>query len=82
VFEIALAPRPYPGETFPEKDKQFEGVFGLLNSHLWVEKHTGIPVQIEGDLPVKAITLGINVVLKSYSGTPPEFAPVPKNKKK
>jgi hypothetical protein len=78
VVEVVLEPGPFPGEVF-EKDKlkQFEGVFGIHGSiHLWLEKRTGVAVRIQGDLPVGVITLGIDVVLDSYSGTPPEFAPV------
>ena len=78
VVEVVLTPGPYPGETFEqEKLDQFEGVFGIHGSiHLWVEQRTGIAVRIQGDLPVGPITLGIDVILERFSGTPPEFAPV------
>ena len=80
VVEVVLDPEPYPGESFEEKKKQFEGVFGIHGSiHLWVERKTGIAVRIQGELPINdgLITLGIDVVLASYSGTPPEFGPRP-----
>jgi hypothetical protein len=81
AFEVVLDPNPHPGESFAEKAKEFEGVFGIHGTiHLWVEKNTGIAIQIQGDLPINdgMITLGIDVVLDSYSGTP---APVPAPKK-
>ncbi len=80
VIEVVLEPGPYPGEPVEEKAR-FKGVFGIHGSmHLWVEKHTGIAVRIQGVLPVggdnSPIKIGVDVVLDSYSGTPPEFAPV------
>ena len=78
VVEVVLEPRPYPGETIgKDKLEKFEGVFGIQGSiHLWVEKRTGVVVRIQGDLPLSVLTLGIDVVLDSYSGTPAGFAPV------
>lgn len=85
VVEVVLEPSPYPGETQEEKAR-FKGVFGIHGSmHLWVETHTGIAVRIQGELPLggdsSPIRVGIDVVLDSYSGTPPEFAPVKVAKK-
>ncbi len=59
-------------------------MFGINGSiHLWVEKKTGVAVRIQGDLPIgNLITLGIDVVLDSFSGTPPLFAPVPASTEK
>ena len=42
----------------------------------WVERETGVPLQISGDIPVGPLNLGISVLLQSYSGTPPEFRPL------
>jgi hypothetical protein len=83
ALEVVLEPKPYPGEEMKEKEKQFEGVFGIRGSiHLWVDVKTGIAVRIQGTLPVGGedgiLKLGIDVQLDSYSGTPPEFAPLPK----
>jgi hypothetical protein len=77
VVEVILNAAPYPGEEIDqEKLDQFEGVFGIHGTiHLWVEKKTGVAVRIQGDLPVGPLTLGIDVVLDSYSGTPPGFVP-------
>jgi hypothetical protein len=78
VVEAILEPGVYPGEEIDEdKIKRFEGLFGIHGSiRLWVEKHTGVPVRIEGDLPLGLINLGIDIVLESYSGTPAGFVPV------
>lgn len=77
VTEVILSPRPYPGETFGKKSKRFEGVFGIRGSiHLWVERETGVTVRIQGDLPVGPLTLGIDVMLESFRGTPAGFAPL------
>lgn len=87
VVKVVLDPAPYPDEDVGEKAKQFQGVFGIHGSiDLWVEKKTGIAVRIQGELPINdgMITLGIDVKLDSYSGTPAEFAPrpAPKSAKK
>lgn len=81
VVEALLEPAVFPGEDIEQKKvERFEGLFGIHGSiRLWVEKHSGVPVRIEGDLPVGPFTLGLDVVLESYSGTPPEFVAVEKN---
>ena len=84
AVEVVLEPEPYPGEDMEEKAKEFEGVFGIHGTiHLWVDKKTGIAVRIQGDLPINdgMITLGIDVLLDSYSGTTPEFAPLAAEKR-
>ena len=41
----------------------FEGVFGIHGTmHLWAERHTGIVVRIQGDLPLGPMTLAVDVV--------------------
>jgi hypothetical protein len=80
--QILLEPRLYPGEESTksaEKAAEFEGLFGLKGSiELWVEHTTGVPLLISGEIPVGlGITLDVKVVLQSYSGTPPEFSPLP-----
>jgi hypothetical protein len=86
VVEVVLEPEPYPGESVGEKAERFEGVFGINGTiHLWVDRKTGVAVRIQGDLPVgDVITLGIDVVLDSYSDAPRDFGPVqvPKAKDK
>lgn len=78
VVEALLEPEVYPGEEIDDdKIKRFEGLFGIHGSiRMWVEKNTGVPVSIEGNLPVGPITLGIDVVLESYAGTPAGFVKV------
>jgi hypothetical protein len=79
VVEVTLQPKPYPGETISQKKvDKFEGVFGLRGSiHLWAEATTGVPVRIEGELPVGPITLGVDIILEDYEGTPEGFKPLP-----
>ncbi|HEX6882902.1 MAG TPA: DUF3108 domain-containing protein [Planctomycetota bacterium] len=88
VVQVVLEPQAYPGEAVDEdKEKRFSGVFGIQGSiHLWVEKKTGVAVRIQGTLPVGGedglIKIGIDVLLDGYSGTPPDFAPLPPPAKK
>ncbi len=78
TVEVVLEPGPYPGEEIAEKDKKkFEGLFGLHGTiHLWVDARTDITVRIQGEIPVRLMTLGLDLVLESYSGTPDEFGPL------
>ena len=73
-----MEPAAYPGETFGDDPlEKFEGLFGIHGAmHLWAEAHSGIVVRIQGDLPVGPVTLAVDVVLDSYSGTCGEFKSV------
>jgi hypothetical protein len=84
VVEVILEPQPYPDEVARENQQRFEGVFGIMGSiHLWVEKHTGVAVRIQGDLPIgDVITLGIDVVLDSSRTRPRASRPCRRKKKK
>jgi hypothetical protein len=59
---------------------QFQGLFGIQGSiHIWLEARTGVPVLIEGELPVPlpfVDKLDVRVRLKSAKGVPAEFKPV------
>jgi hypothetical protein len=59
---------------------QFQGLFGLQGTiQIWVQAHTGVPVLIEGELPVPlpfVDKLDVRVRLRGMKGTPPEFKPV------
>jgi hypothetical protein len=79
AVEILLEPRPWPKEEIEaEKVEKFEGLFGMHGTiQIWAERVTGVPVRIQGDIPAGPLTLGIDVVLESYTGTPAGFAPVP-----
>lgn len=78
VIEVLLQPVPSEEEEIgEEKAKKFEGLFGIHGTiHLWVERHTGVPVRIQGDIPAGPVTLGIDVLLKSHAGTPEGFIAV------
>ena len=71
-----LESRIPPGE--PVDNQKFEGLFGIQGTiKIWMEVGTGIPVLISGELPVPVIrTLDLNVGLRSFRGTPSEFAPI------
>jgi hypothetical protein len=81
ALQIILDPRPFPGEVededVQEKAKEFEGLFGLHGSiSFWVQKDTGVPIKITGEIPVGPIDVTVTIVLKSYAGTPAAFRPV------
>jgi hypothetical protein len=63
-----------------QNSSQFQGLFGIQGSiHIWLESHSGVPVLIEGELPVPlpfVDKLDVRVRLKSAKGTPAEFKPV------
>ena len=77
AVEVELLPGPYPGETIDEEDlERFEGLFGLHGAiRIWCDAHTGVPLRIQGDLPVGPISIAIDVVLRSHRGTVPELRP-------
>ena len=70
-------------EQEPEsKSSQFSGLFGIQGTiQIWMEKNSGVPVLIEGELPVPlplVDKLDVRVVLKSFRGVPAEFKAVGK----
>jgi hypothetical protein len=72
---ITLATAIPPGE--PTDEKSFAGLFGIRGDiRIWMEEKTGVPVVIQGDLPVPVIgKLEVDVELKKYAGTPKLFVP-------
>ncbi len=61
-----------------EKNAKFKGLFGIHGTlSIWLEKSTGVPVSVEGILPAGPINVGINLLLKRFSGTPEAFRPLP-----
>ena len=78
VVEVIIQPTPRPGEEIDEKNKKkFEGLFGMRGEvHLWVDEKSGVPVRIQGEIPAGIVTLGIDVKLKGFSGTPSSFSRV------
>ncbi len=58
-------------------DPDFEGPFGIRGDiRLWVEQTTGVPLWIEGDLPIGPITLNLDIRLERFRGTPEAFRPI------
>jgi hypothetical protein len=79
--QVALGTKLLVGEKGAEKQpQQFQGLFGLQGRiRIWMEVNSGVPVLIEGDLPVPipfVDKLNVSVQLKSYRGTTATFVPV------
>jgi len=74
--EILLTVSQPPGEK--EGSKKFSGLFGIKGAlKIWVQETTGVPVLIEGDVPIgNIIDLHARVKLSSASGTPEAFRSV------
>jgi hypothetical protein len=74
--EISLAPERPPGE--PDREiGRFAGLFGIQGTlKIWVEAETGVPVRVEGSVPLGPFEPTVRAELASYSGTPEGFAPV------
>jgi len=76
AIEIKLIPGTWPGEPEVESQK-FQGLFGIRGSiHLWVEKKTGVPVRIQGDVPAGPVTIKCDIYLEHATGVPDAFQPV------
>ena len=76
AVEINLIASHYPGEEERDK-KKFEGLFGLHGGiHLWVDRKTGVPVRIQGEIPAGPITLSVDISLASFKGTPTAMKPI------
>jgi len=61
----------------PGSDSEFTGLFGIGGAlHIWLEARTGVPIRIEGEVPVGLVELRARLDLARYSGTPADFAPV------
>lgn len=78
TLQVMLDPKRFPGEPAEEgESERFEGLFGIHGSiQLWVHVETGVPVRIQGDLPVGPLTLGVDIQLERYRGTPAPFRPL------
>jgi hypothetical protein len=72
---IKLETSQPPGE--PADKNQFTGLFGIRGAiRIWMDERSGVPVEIQGDLPVPVLgKLEIDVTLTSYAGAPKDFAP-------
>lgn len=71
LLETALPEGEDPG------DRGFSGIFGIRGEiHIWAEALTGVPVMIEGEVPVGGLfTLDVQVELTEHRGTPAAFQP-------
>lgn len=70
---IKLSPNPPTGE---EREERFKGLFGIHGTlSVWLEEDTGVPVQIEGLVPLGPMTLDVSVELRESKGAPPGFTP-------
>jgi Protein of unknown function (DUF3108) len=75
--EIRLIPDRPEGEDLGDQ-KKFEGLFGMHGSiRMWFHATTGVPVRVEGSVPLGPFDIGVSVELVGYRGTPPAFQPVP-----
>jgi hypothetical protein len=55
----------------------FEGLFGIHGTiHIWLEEQTGVPVSVQGLVPIGPIELDVQLSLRKYHGTPADFAPL------
>lgn len=74
-IEVRLKSSVPAGEPAPKDG--FEGLFGLKGTiQVWLEAKTGVPVQIQGEFPIKLISsnLDVYVKLREHRGAPKEFA--------
>ena len=73
---VELVTRRPPGEEVDE-DERFEGMFGIRGKiQIWMEASSGVPVRIDGELPVPVIgDLEVQVELVRYRGAPEGFGP-------
>lgn len=69
---IELSTSLPPGEK-PTKSG-FSALFGIRGDiDIWVHEETGVPIVIEGEVPLGPLRLKARVELASYRGTPPAF---------
>jgi hypothetical protein len=69
-----------PADEAADRNKdEFKGLFGIHGTiHVWLEERTGVPVMIEGLVPVGPIDLDVSLELAKFAGTPKEFVEVEK----
>lgn len=82
---VKLSTKFLAEENEPEPEsasKQFSGLFGIQGTiQIWMERNTGVPVLIEGELPVPlplVDKLDVRVVLKRFTNVPAEFRAIGK----
>lgn len=68
---VKLDPKPPEGA---EKRKDFKGLFGIHGTlSIWLDKVSGVPVKIEGVVPLGPLDLDVSIALQSHSGAPKGF---------
>ncbi len=64
-------------ESAEGEEPAFSGLFGIHGEiGVWVHYPSGVPVRISGAVPLGSMSLKVTIDLRSYSGTPGEFAPL------
>ncbi|MCP3915791.1 MAG: DUF3108 domain-containing protein [bacterium] len=59
-----------------EREEKFKGLFGIHGTlSIWLEERTGVPIVIEGVVPIGPFDVDIELQLKKAKGVPPEFGP-------
>ena len=59
-----------------QDQRKFKGLFGIHGSlSFYLEEKSGVPVSIEGTVPIGPLNLIATIRLKSYTGTPDDFRP-------
>jgi len=75
---VKLDPKPPEGA---KKKKDFKGLFGIHGTlSIWLHQKTGVPVKIEGIVPLGPLDLDVAIVLQSTHGAPAEFTEVEEEK--
>lgn len=71
VLEVSLP------EGQADEAKRFSGLFGIRGAlMIWLHEGTGVPVLIEGDVPLGSLMdLHVSVRLQKHRGTPEAFRP-------
>ncbi|MFT7680351.1 MAG: hypothetical protein ACI8QC_004357 [Planctomycetota bacterium] len=68
---IKLAPGTPEGE---ERTERFKGLFGIHGTlSIWLDTATGVPLRIEGIVPLGPLDLDVSVELRNSSGVPAGF---------
>ncbi len=68
---VKLDPKPPEGA---EKRKNFKGLFGIHGTlSIWLHKTSGVPVKIEGIVPLGPLDLDVSIALQSHTGVPDSF---------
>ncbi|MFT5197747.1 MAG: hypothetical protein ACI87O_000389 [Planctomycetota bacterium] len=71
---VKLDPKTPKGE---KKRKDFKGLFGIHGTlSIWLHKTTGVPVKIEGVVPLGPLDLEVAIILQSAHGAPEGFVPI------